>query len=159
MTMTTLSEFCETAAPTEADARLAQASSRQIAKLLRKRPRKKNLQFRVRSEGGAEEVIAIPGPAFRLFADMLAEMGKGNGIALIPVHAEVTTQQAADLLNVSRPFLIEQLEKGVIPFRKVGSHRRIFFRDVMAYKQRMDRNRLKTLDELSAIDQKLGLGY
>ena len=90
---------------------------------------------------------------------MLTEMGKGNGIALIPVHAEVTTQQAADLLNVSRPFLIEQLEKGLIPFRKVGAHRRMFFRDVMTYKQRIDRNRLKALDELSALDQELRLGY
>jgi excisionase family DNA binding protein len=157
--MATLGTFSETVAPTEADARLAQASSRQLARLMRKRPRKKNMQFRFQGDGGTEEVIAIPGPAFRLLANMLAEMGKGNGMALIPVHAEVTTQQAADLLNVSRPFLIEQLEKGAIPFRKVGSHRRIFFRDVMAYKHRMDRNRLKSLDELSVIDQELGLGY
>jgi excisionase family DNA binding protein len=159
MTMTTLGTFSETFAPTEADARLAQASSRQLTKLMRKRPKKKNLQFRFKAEGGSEEVIAIPGPAFRLLADMLTEMGKGNGMALIPVHSEVTTQQAADLLNVSRPFLIEQLEKGAIPFRKVGSHRRIFFRDVMAYKNRMNRSRLKALGELSAIDQGLGLGY
>jgi excisionase family DNA binding protein len=157
--MATLSEFPGTASPTEADARMAKESSRQIARLLRRRPKKKNLQFRFRTAGGAEEVISIPGPAFRLIANILSEMAKGNGLTLIPVHAEVTTQQAANLLNVSRPFLIEQLEKGEIPFRKVGSHRRIFFRDVMSYKHRMDRNRLKTLDELSALDQEHGLGY
>jgi excisionase family DNA binding protein len=155
--MTTLGTISQALAPSEAEARLAQTSSRQLAKLMRKGSRKKNLQFLVKAEGGGEEVIAIPGPAFLMLTDMLREMGKGNGMALIPVHAEVTTQQAADLLNVSRPFLIEQLEKGAIPFRKVGSHRRIFFRDVMAYKQRMDRNRLKALGELSSIDQELDL--
>jgi excisionase family DNA binding protein len=156
--MTTIADISETAAPTESEARIALESSRQLTRFLRKRPRK-NLQFRVRSASGAEEVISVPGSAFKLFADLLGYMGKGNGVALIPLHAEVTTQQAADLLNVSRPFLIEQLEKGLISYRKVGSHRRMLMRDVIAYKQRMDRSRLSALDELSAIDQKLGLGY
>lgn len=157
--MTMLNDFSETAAPTEADARLAQESSRQMAKLLRRRSKKQLLKLRVQTKNGAGEIISIPGSAFHLFADMLAEMGKGNGVVVVPVQSEVTTQQAAELLNVSRPFLIEQMEKGLIPFRKVGSHRRIFVRDVMAYKHRTDRSRLKALDELSALDQKLSLGY
>jgi excisionase family DNA binding protein len=86
-------------------------------------------------------------------------MAKGNAVTLIPVHAELTTQQAAKILNVSRPFLIEQLEKSVIPYRKVGTHRRVMFKDLMEYKQTMDHNRLNALEELSAIDQELGLGY
>ena len=88
---------------------------------------------------------------------MLTQMAQGNAVTLIPIHAELTTQQAADILNVSRPFLVEQLEKNAIPYRKVGTHRRILFKDLMDYKANMDRNRLKALEELSAQGQELGI--
>ncbi|MCC7084029.1 MAG: helix-turn-helix domain-containing protein [Pirellulales bacterium] len=150
----TLSEFSETVTPTEADSRLAVESSRRLSQLLGRR--RSSLKVRIEQD---EEAIAIPMSAFRLLADILTEMGKGNAVTLMPIHAELTTQQAADILNVSRPFLIEQLEKGTIPFRKVGTHRRVLFRDLMNYKQAIDQNRLKALEELSALDQQHGLGY
>ncbi len=118
-----------------------------------------SLRLRIEPENEPEESISIPVTAFRLLNSILTEMAKGNAVTLIPVHAELTTQQAAHILNVSRPFLIEQLEKGAIPYRKVGTHRRVMFKDLMKYKQTMDRNRLNALEELSAIDQELGLGY
>ncbi len=154
---TLLSEFREAVAPTPDDTRLAQEASRLLARMRGKI--KGNVRLGIQSENEPEETVAIPLSAFRLLADLLTEMARGNAVTLIPIHAELTTQQAADLLNVSRPFLIEQLEKGTIPYRKVGKHRRVLLQDLMAYKQTMDRNRLKALDELSSQAQELGMGY
>lgn len=155
---TRLSDFPETITPTPDEAILAQKSSRQLSRFVSTR-RKKPLQLRIQADDASEEIVSIPASAFRLLNDILTQMAKGNAVTLIPVHAELTTQQAADILNVSRPFLVEQLEKCAIPFRKVGTHRRILFKDLMEYKEAMDRNRLKALDELTAQAQELGMGY
>lgn len=149
-------ETPETGTPSESDAQLAQESSRRLAKLLG--AREKSVRFRIQPEGETGEAVAIPLPAFRLLVDLLTEMAQGNSVTLIPVHAELTTQQAADLLNVSRPHLVELLEGGQIPFRKVGTRRRVRFQDLQSYKREIDRKRLEALEELSALDQKLGLG-
>lgn len=153
-----LSEFPETIAPTQADEALAQTSTRSIARIVSEKPNTP-LSLRISASGGEETVVTIPAAAFRLLGEILNQMAKGNAITLIPVHAELTTQQAAELLGVSRPFVVEQLEKGQIPYRKVGTHRRILFRDLMEYKRSMDQKRLDSLDELAAEAQKLNLGY
>jgi excisionase family DNA binding protein len=153
-----MANFADAVTPTPDDARIAEKSSRTLTKLLG--GPKKHVRFRIRPDDDPEEVIAIPTSAFRLLAEILAEMAKGNAVTLIPIHAELTTQQAADLLNVSRPYLIDLLEKGQIPHRKVGTHRRVLFQDLMAYKHKTDAARLKALEDLSALDQELGgLGY
>jgi excisionase family DNA binding protein len=154
---TLLTNLPEPVAPSPADTQLAQESSRRLAKLLG--ARKKNVRFRIHPDDAPEEAITIPMSAFRLLADILTQMAQGNAVTLIPIHAELTTQQAADLLNVFRPYLIELLEKGAIPYRKVGTHRRVLFQDLMAYKSKIEQARLKALEELSALDQELGLGY
>lgn len=155
---TQLGDFPETITPTPDEAILAQESSRQLARLAATEPNKP-LQLLIQPEGAPDETVFIPASAVRLLNDILTQMAKGNAVTLIPVHAELTTQQAADILNVSRPFLVEQLENSVIPFRKVGTHRRILFQDLMAYKATMDHNRLKALGELTAQAQELGMGY
>jgi excisionase family DNA binding protein len=137
---TLLAEFAETAEPTPEESAMAQESSRRLARYFTKKPRRA-FDVRIQSDGEPEEMVTIPASAFRLLNDILTQMAQGNAVTLIPIHAELTTQQAADILNVSRPFLIEQVEKNLIPHRKVGSHRRILFKDLMAYKHDMDRKR------------------
>ena len=90
---------------------------------------------------------------------ILAEMAQGHGVALLPVQAELTTQQAADLLKVSRPYLIRLLEDRRIPFRLVGQHRRVRFDDLLAYQRKDDEERRRVADELTADAQELGMGY
>ena len=155
--MSVRSDFPETVTPTEADTRLARESSDRLSRLLRRR--RSGLRVRVEADDKSEESLTIPLSAVRLLADILTEMAQGNAVTLIPVHAELTTQQAAEMLNVSRPFLVRLIEEGRIPFRKVGTHRRIRFDDLMAYKRKIDRDRLKALEELSAKAQQLDMGY
>ncbi len=76
---------------------------------------------------------------------------------LIPIHAELTTQEAADLLHISRPTLIRLLKEGKIEFHKVGTHRRVPFKSAMAFKRRIDAERREALAELAAYDQELGI--
>jgi excisionase family DNA binding protein len=155
--MATAPAFPETIPPTPADARLAQEAASRLGELLT--ARKKPLSLTLQPEGEPAEAVVLPPAAWRLLAAMLAEMAKGNAVALVPVDAELTTRQAAELPKVSRPFLIEQLEKGAIPFRRVGKHRRVRVEDLLAYKRERDRFRPRTLGELIAEAQELGMGY
>ncbi|MEX2291452.1 MAG: helix-turn-helix domain-containing protein [Mycobacteriales bacterium] len=84
-------------------------------------------------------------------------MAAGQGVSVVPAHAELTTQQAANLLNVSRPFLIGLLDAGQIDFRKVGKHRRVKAASLMDYLRKDDQRRRDAADELSALTQELGL--
>ena len=155
---TNLTDFADTVSPSRDDEELAMASSRSIAKIVSNES-DSPLVLRVSTHGGDETVVSVPATAFKLLGLILNEMAKGNAIALFPVHAELTAQQAAELLGVSRPFIVEQLEKGNIPYRKVGTHRRVLFQDLMEYKRSMDHKRLESLDELAAEAQRLDLGY
>lgn len=107
--------------------------------------------------GHDEEPLVVPRSAVELLARVLAHMAAGQGVSVVPSHAELTTQQAADLLNVSRPFLIGLLDAGEIEYRKVGKHRRIKAQSLMAYIARDDQERREAADELSRLNQEMGL--
>lgn len=114
--------------------------------------------LRVR-EDGHETTVELPREVLSVLVEVLGQMANGNGVRVVPVHAELTTQQAADILSVSRPHLVKVLESGGIPFHFVGTHRRVRLGDVLAYKARVEAEQDAALDELSAEAQKLGLGY
>lgn len=150
-------ENFETVVPTEADALLACESSRRLA--THKLGQRSGVRIQLLDDGEEAETVAVPTSALRLFLHLLTEMSQGNAVTLIPTHAELTTQQAADLLNVSRPYLVKLLEEGRIPCRTVGKYRRVRFDDLMTYKRKDDEARAKVLDQLTAEAQELGMGY
>ena len=88
---------------------------------------------------------------------ILEEMARGNAVTVIPVHAELTTQEAADMLNISRPSLIQLLDQTKIEYRRVGTHRRVRFDALMKYKRQAETARRAVLAELAAYDQERGI--
>lgn len=145
------------ALPSDGDIALARESGRVLSMVLQTRA--DTQQIDLHDDTGAVRTVRIPTSALRLLLDVLTEIGQGNAVSIIPIHAELTSQEAADVLNVSRPFLVQLLEKGDIPFHKTGTHRRVRYQDVIAYKERIDAQRRKALDELAAQAQDLGMGY
>jgi excisionase family DNA binding protein len=147
----------ETTAPTEADSLLARESLQRLSHILD--ANNPDLRIHIQGEEQSGEDVTLPLSVIRLLKDILAEMAQGHAVALLPIRAELTTQQAAGLLNVSRPYLIGLLEEGKIRFRLVGQHRRVRLDELMAYKRKDDEARRKVADELTADARELGMGY
>ncbi|PSH61090.1 excisionase family DNA-binding protein [Phyllobacterium sophorae] len=141
--------------PSKDDVELARASGQRLAPYARKGLA---LTFRVR-DAENEEAIELPAGAVKLLMAVLEDMASGRAVTIVPQNAELTTQQAADVLNVSRPFLIGLLDERKLPFRMVGTHRRVRFEDVLNYKEAIDTERRKVLGQLAAEAQELGMGY
>src|SRR5262245_30074735 len=110
----------EPTALSPAEAETAASAARAIAELLRK-TRTSKARVTISPANDPSQQIVVPAPAFELLVSILAEMANGNGVTVMPIHAELTTQEAANFLNVSRPYLVKLLEEGQIPFRKVGT--------------------------------------
>ncbi len=144
------------AEPTPEESVLARSAARSLAHALDPETSEGTVRL---VTGGEAETVEIPASALRLFLQVLNQMAEGNAITLVPVHYELTTQEAADILNVSRPYLIRQLEEGKIPFNRVGNRRRVRFKDLLAYKAAQNREREEALQELAKQAQELGMGY
>ena len=141
--------------PSAKDAAMARASGEVLSQFVQRRGSLR-LQFR---EADLDQPMELPAGAVSLLMEILEAMAAGRGVTLIPEQEELTTVQAADALNVSRPFLIKLLEQNVLPHRKVGRHRRVRMEDVMAYKAKIDREREAILDQLTREAQELRMGY
>ena len=144
--------------PTSHDAADARESLAHFKRLAPSLAESNDMEFFVQGQE-LDEKLTIPPIAMRLLYDILHQIGKGNAISLIPYHRQLTTQAAADLLNVSRPYLVKLLESGDIPFQKVGTHRRVHLDELLAYKKKLEQDRLEALDALSAQAQDLNMGY
>ena len=103
------------------------------------------------------KAVKLPATAVWPLVRILEEMARGNAVTVIPVHAELTTQQAADMLNISRPSLIHFLDEGEIDYRRVGTHRRVHFDALMKYKRKAGAARRAALAALAPYDQELGI--
>jgi excisionase family DNA binding protein len=140
--------------PSEAEAGVAKETSRLLASRLRKGA---PMHLRILDDEKTQATVNLPAPAVALLLRILEEMARGNAVTIIPVHAELTTQEAAHMLNISRPSLIQLLDEGKIEYRRVGTHRRVRFEALMKYKRHADGERRAALDELAAYDQELGI--
>ena len=101
--------------------------------------------------------VIVPRGAVELLARVLAAMAAGHGVSVLPLHGELTTQQAAEVLNVSRPYLISLLDAGKIKYRKVGKHRRVDAESLLIYRRRDDQDRRAAADELTTLNREMGL--
>ena len=141
--------------PSEREAIIARTSKQLLARYARE---DQPLTVQV-MDADHDEPIELPAGAVTLLLDILGAMASGQGVTLIPEDAELTTVQAADILHVSRPFLIKLLDEGQIPYHRVGKHRRIRMEDVMNYKRAIDQQREAVLDQLVAEAQEQDMGY
>lgn len=142
-------------APGVVDAEVAARALRRVKDYLASTGARSD-ELEILVEGGHGEALVLPRQAVELFAHILAAMANGQGVQIMPVNAELTTQQAAELLDVSRPYLIGLLERGEIEHRLVGRHRRVRFDALMDYMRRDDLARKQVVDELTRLDQELG---
>lgn len=140
--------------PDEEAVQLARASAAELSSLLSEKPDVDRASVKMDGHD-----LILPRQAITLLRDLLADMAQGNAVTIVPTHAEMTTQQAADILNVSRPFLIKLLERGELAFTKVGTHRRIRFEDLMKFKQALKQRSQDAMDELVAQAQENDMGY
>ena len=118
-----------------------------------------SLHLRMADQSNDRQPIILPAPAVELLREVLAELAKGHVVTVAAARSELTSQQAADLLNVSRPYLVGLLDRRAIPFRRVGNRRRVRLDDVLAYRRRDEIRRQQLLDELTAEAEHLGLDY
>jgi len=139
------------------EVRPGEVPAKELADFERALERRRRLGQTPKLVGPDGTATELPEGIHELLVSVVEHLRAGNGVTLIPMHAELTTVEAAELLNVSRPFLIKQLEAGALPHHMVGTHRRLRLADVLAYRDRMDAEAEDALAAMSAEAEDLGL--
>ena len=147
-------DLCEFTYPSPEVANEAKVAARSLEPVLAKKAAR---HVTVVTEHGVK--VVVPREAFQLFQRLLSEMAKGNPVTIVPLHAELTTQQAAELLNVSRPYVIKLLDEGQLPFRRVGTHRRIRADELRQFKELDEAKRRRAIRELTEEAERLNLDF
>jgi len=153
----TITAMSKTTLPLDGEVKAALLGQRELAAFLSTQFETQRIEI-FDKENRAHQV-EVPTSALRLLVDILGELAIGNAVKIVPIHAELTSQEAADLLNVSRPHLVKLLEAGELPFHKTGRHRRVLFSDLMQFKQRREQSSQDAMEELARQAQELGMGY
>lgn len=145
--------------PSERDINLAKVGAPIISQILGRHRHDTNFDERITFVDEKSEQIVLPASVLELLKNVLVQMAQGNAMTLVPIHAQLTTQEAADILNVSRPYVVKLLETGQIPFSRKGSHRRILYNDLLVYTTKAEELQMTALDQLTAQAQELDMGY
>lgn len=144
-------------APRREEARQARKAAQALAGTKSSSRRSRFLRM---MRGSAEsQSVEVPERAFRLFVEILNQMGQGKTVSVIPAHEELTTQQGAELLGVSRPYFVKLLETGLIPHHRVGSRRRVRMEHLIKYAEKVKGDSRDALGRLATQAQELGMGY
>jgi excisionase family DNA binding protein len=153
--ITILSNGVGSITPNISEARIAHQSGQALSSMA---DTDKDVHLNVMEVSGQDSIsVTVPASAFKAIVQMLTELGKGNSVMLLPEESELSTQQAARFIGVSRPYIIRLLENGKIPFRKVGAHRRIRLYDLRSYLEQYQSEATKALNAMAAENQRLGL--
>ncbi|MEN5239544.1 MULTISPECIES: helix-turn-helix domain-containing protein [Pseudomonas] len=153
----TTTDLSRNVLPDDNEIAVAVESSRTLAAFLSTAAHTQRIELL--NDANQRQVVEVPTFALRLFGEILSELALGNAVKVVPIHAELTTQEAADLLNVSRPHLVKLLDEGLMPHTKTGRHRRVKFADLVVYKNKRDAISRAAMDELAAQAQDLRMGY
>ena len=141
--------------PDPHESELAQRGQRELAAYLSTKLQTQRIS--IVDEDDKTHIIELPTSAMTMLMEILGELAAGNAVQIVPVHAELTTQEAANILNVSRPHMVKLLEKGNLPFHKIGRHRRVLFADLMEYKKRRENESLNAMQALADQAQDTGM--
>ena len=143
--------------PSDEEIALARLGSQELSAVMEMNGEAQTIN--VVDKSGRTHEVTLPSSVLSMMIEMMTQLGQGNSVRITPIHAELTTQEGADMLNMSRPTFIKLLDSEEIPYSRTGNRRKVAYAYLMAYKNQLEDNRLAALAELSELDQEMDMGY